>query len=63
MSITNVSKPSTSLTNTDKISGAETWESIQTTWDSETRTWIECVSLFDNITKVTASITNTNKPA
>lgn len=48
MSITNVSKPSTTLTNATKVSFAETWGAIQTTWGSETRTWADCASLIDN---------------
>ncbi len=52
MAITNASKPSTSLANATRIGGAETWESIPTTWASETRTWLDCISLFDNVMKV-----------
>lgn len=62
MSITNVSKPSTTLTNATKVSFAETWGAIQTTWGSETRTWADCISLVDNSSKPTTSISNTAKP-
>lgn len=62
MSITNTSKPTTSFTNTTKVSFAELWSTITTTWASETRTWAETVSLVDNTTKVTTSITNVAKP-
>lgn len=51
MAITNISKPSSSLTNTTKINIAETWATITTTWDTETRTWLDMASLIDNITK------------
>lgn len=51
MAITNQSKPNTSLTNTAKVSFAELWSTITTTWASETRTWLDVGSLFDNITK------------
>lgn len=51
--LTNVSKPSTSFTNADKVSSAELWSTITTTWASETRTWLDCVSLMDNVSKGT----------
>lgn len=63
MAITNQSKPTTSYVNSDKISGAETWATIPTTWASETRTWLDCVSLFDNSSKPSTSITNVTRPA
>jgi hypothetical protein len=49
MALTNISKPSTSLTNTAKVTSYETWDSITTTWASETRTWDDMGSLMDNI--------------
>jgi hypothetical protein len=55
MALTNVSKPSTSLTNTTKVSFAELWSTITTTWASETRTWADCASLIDNLAKTTIS--------
>jgi len=51
------------LLNRAKVGEAETWDTIPTTWASETRTWSECVSLFTNGTKVSSTITNTSKPA
>jgi len=60
--ITNISKPVTSLVNAAKVSFAELWSTITTTWASETRTWDECISLFDNSSKPTTSITNISKP-
>lgn len=45
----NESKPTTTLTNTTKVSIAETWGAIATTWASETRTWLDCASLIDNV--------------
>lgn len=62
MSITNTSKPTTSLTNATKVSSAELWSTITTTWASETRTWLETGSLVDNTSKPTTSITNVAKP-
>jgi len=62
MPIVNTSKPASSITNTNKVSFAELWSTITTTWATETRTWIETGSLMDNTNKVTSSITNTPKP-
>jgi hypothetical protein len=62
MSLVNTSKPSTSLTNTARVSFAELWSTIMTTWANETRTWQDMASLFDNTTKVTTSLTNIAKP-
>jgi len=45
----NTSKPSTSYTNTSKVSFAELWSTITTTWATETRTWAAVVSIFDNV--------------
>lgn len=63
MTLTNTSKPSTSLTNVTRAASYETWDTITTTWDSETRTWDEVGSLIDNLSKSSSSITNTSKPA
>ena len=63
MALTNTSKPTTSLTNTARVSFGETWGTIVTTWASETRTWLETVSLMDNSSKPTTNFTNTSKPA
>lgn len=62
MPIVNTSKTSSSITNSAKIASFETWATIPSTWASETRTWDDCVSLFDNISKIVSSITNTAKP-
>ena len=62
MSITNTSKPTTSLTNTTRASFGELWSTITTTWAIETRTWLETISLMDNTARVSANITNTAKP-
>lgn len=45
----NESKPTTTLTNTTRIGGAELWSTITTTWASESRTWLDCASLMDNV--------------
>ena len=62
MTLTNTSKPSTSLTNTTKVSFGETWDTWDTAWEDETRTWDEMISLLDNTAKPSTSITNTAKP-
>src|SRR3990167_1789849 len=36
------------MTNDARAVTAETWESIATTWASETRTWEQCASLLTN---------------
>lgn len=48
MAITNQSKPTTSLTNSSKVSIGETWATISTTWATETRTWLAVSQLFTN---------------
>jgi hypothetical protein len=58
----NVSKPTTTLTNVTKVSFAELWSTITTTWATETRTWAECISLIDNTSKPSTTITNQAKP-
>jgi hypothetical protein len=62
MALTNTTKPSTTFTNASKASDAELWSTIATTWASETRTWDQCISLFDNTGKPTTAFTNTAKP-
>jgi hypothetical protein len=51
MSITNQSKPTTSLTNPTKVVSYETWDSNLTTWDTETRTWDEMGTTMSNTDK------------
>ena len=63
MTITNTSKPTTSLLNTARISSYETWATITSTWASETRTWDDMGSLMDNISKPTTTIINISKPS
>ena len=60
--ITNVSKPNTSLTNSNQPDRGITWATISTTWATETETWGEVSKLLENTTKPSTSITNTNKP-
>lgn len=58
----NTDKPTTTLSNQAKPNFAELWSTILTTWASETRTWMDTSSLFDNVSKPTTSITNIAKP-
>lgn len=58
----NQSKPTTSLLNSAKVSIGETWDSIITTWATETRTWEAVSKLIENSTKISSSITNEAKP-
>lgn len=63
MALTNTSKPSSpSYTNSTKPSFAELWSTITTTWASETRTWADCASLFDNVSRPSTSLANTSRP-
>lgn len=64
MTITNTAKPSAaSITNTARVLSAVTWDTILTTWAAETHTWDELVSNMTNTARVSASITNTARPA
>lgn len=45
----NQSKPTTSLLNSAKVSIGETWDSIITTWATETRTWEAVSKLITNV--------------
>lgn len=62
MPITNTSKPTSSMANTARVSFAETWASIPTTWATETRTWMGTSSLIGNSARPSGSITNVNRP-
>lgn len=62
MSITNLSKPTSSITNSLRQNIGETWDSNSNTWASETRTWDEMASIISNSTKVSSSMTNIAKP-
>lgn len=57
----NQTKPTTTYTNSSKVSVGETWATIDTTWATETRTWLAISKLITNITKIAASITNSIK--
>ena len=54
---------SAGMTNISKVSIGETWDTVSTTWTSETRTWLAVSQLFTNPSKPSTSITNESKPA
>lgn len=63
MAITNTSKPSTSLTNvTATPVQYETFDSLTTTFDTETRTFDEMATNWTNSSRPTTSISNISKP-
>ena len=45
----NTAKPTTVLANSTKASFGETWETISSTWASETRFWEDLASNFNNV--------------
>ena len=49
----NESKPTTTVTNSAKVSIGETWASIASTWATETRTWLAVSQLFTNSARTT----------
>lgn len=62
MSITNQSKPTTSVSNSSKIESEVTWNTNTTTWNTEVRTWDAMGSTITNNSKTTTTITNQSKP-
>lgn len=62
MALTNVSKPTTTLANTTKINIGETWDSILSTWATESRTWDMMASIISNATRISSSMTNVVRP-
>jgi hypothetical protein len=48
MSIINTPKPTTSLSNSTQPNKGETWSSITTRWNEETRTWLQASKLINN---------------
>lgn len=62
MSITNTAKPTTTITNAARVVNYQTWDTNTTTWNTETRTWNEMGTTMTNTAKVSANITNTQKP-
>lgn len=62
MSITNVSKPSTSYANVARPNTGLIWDNATMTWNAQTDTWNESGSLLDNVSRTSSSITNIAKP-
>lgn len=50
------------MTNQNKVSVGETWETITTSWATETRTWQQVSQLLSNSARTSSSITNQAKP-
>jgi len=64
MTITNITKPSSTIINpVDRVLSYETFNSNTTTFDSETRTFNQMGATMTNISRTSSTITNTNKPA
>lgn len=61
MTISNTTKPSSSMTNSTRINIGETWDSNVSSWDTETRSWDEMASIITNSTRVSSSMTNIPK--
>ena len=55
MAITNVTKPTTSFTNASRAAGYETWATIDATWATETRSWLDMGTIFSNVAKAVGS--------
>lgn len=51
------------MSNETKINIGLTWDADTLQWQNESRTWDDTVSVIDNISKVSSSITNTSKPS
>jgi len=62
MSITNITKPTTSYTNVTKASHGEIWSTASNIWSAESRTWGAMASLLTNSSKQSSTLTNTVKP-
>ena len=50
------------MTNGSKVSVGETWDTITTSWTTETRTWLAISQLIGNTSKPSTSIVNQAKP-
>lgn len=48
MSITNQSKPTSSISNSTKINIGEVWDTDLNTWNAESRTWNDMQSKINN---------------
>lgn len=50
------------MTNQAKASIGATWDTITTSWASETQTWTQASQLITNNTRTSSSIVNFDKP-
>jgi len=62
MSITNTTKPNSSIANATRVVSFETFNSNTTTFDSETRTFDQMGTTMTNTSRTSSTITNTIKP-
>ncbi len=62
MSITNISKPNSSIANATKINIGVTWDADLLTWATESRTWDATASIINNATKILSAVTNLARP-
>lgn len=62
MAITNVSRPSSTYTNTVRPTTGLIWNDASMTWNAQTDTWQDTSSLIDNTSRVSSSMTNTVRP-
>lgn len=58
-SITNISKPTTAIVNSNYPDRGLTWATITTTWASETDDWLTVSQMLTNIPKAFNTIWNT----
>lgn len=64
MTITNISKPVAAITNsTSRVVSYETFDTLTTTFNSETRTFDQMGTTWSNVTRPSVSMTNTSKPS
>lgn len=50
MAITNLDKPTPSISNSTKINSWETWNTISTRWSNEIRTWLFVSNIINSFT-------------
>lgn len=63
MSISNQSKPSTSIANATAPGEGLTWAGDLLTWAAELRTWAETGVVMNNTSRISSSMTNQVKPS
>lgn len=56
-------RPAASIINAVKVSFAELWSTITSSWATETRSWVATNSLITDTAKPSTTITNVSKPS